>query len=238
MDENKSPGEDDPGVTVWHDHDLEGLRRLREPFPASAVGKLPKGGTTLDYVGHAAVTDRLLEVDPLWDWQPAAFTDAGLPKIVIDGNQAVLWIRLTVCGVTRLGVGICSVNAFELEKQLISDALRNAAMRFGVALDLWSKEPLHDVDEGPAVRGRTTPAPKALIDEIVAKAGMLDDAGNASMKAFKEALGLSTVSEANADQAKAMIAHIDHIVAGMLKSGPAEPDLAPEPEPDEQPEPA
>ena len=32
---------------------------------------------------------------------------------------------------------------FELEKQLISDAIRNAAMRFGVALDLWAKEDLH-----------------------------------------------------------------------------------------------
>ena len=34
-------------------------------------------------------------------------------------------------------------DAFEVHKQLISDALRNAAMRFGVALDLWSKEDLH-----------------------------------------------------------------------------------------------
>jgi hypothetical protein len=37
---------------------------LRKPFPAESIGKLPKGGAMLDYVGHAAVTDRLLAVDP------------------------------------------------------------------------------------------------------------------------------------------------------------------------------
>jgi hypothetical protein len=48
-----------------------------------------------------------------------------------------LWIKLTICGVTRLGVGD-GKNA----KEVIGDAIRNAAMRFGVALDLWAKENL------------------------------------------------------------------------------------------------
>src|SRR5699024_2940083 len=39
---------------------------LRRPFPPESVGRLPKGGVMLDYVGHAAVTDRLLTVDPEW----------------------------------------------------------------------------------------------------------------------------------------------------------------------------
>lgn len=115
---------------------------LLEPFPKEQVGKLPKGGAMLDFVGHAAVTKRLLTVDPEWTWEPVAFDDRGLPAVSIEGNDAVLWIRLTVCGMTRLGVGIASAKSFELEKQLISDAIRNAAMRFGVALDLWSKEDL------------------------------------------------------------------------------------------------
>ena len=37
---------------------------LRKPFPKESIGKLPKGNAMLDYVGHAAVTDRLLTVDP------------------------------------------------------------------------------------------------------------------------------------------------------------------------------
>lgn len=146
---------------------LDVLARLRAPFPAEAIGKLPKstckdctdnrgtcnrhpdkfrctvcgnwhseGSMHIDYVGHADVTARLLEVDPTWTWEPAHRDPAtGEPSIFAsmdrDGN---LWIRLTVGGVTRLGVGD-GKNA----KERIGDALRNAAMRFGVALDLWAK---------------------------------------------------------------------------------------------------
>lgn len=106
---------------------------LRKPFPAESVGKLPKGGQMLDYVGHAAVTDRLLTVDPDWSWEPFAIGPDGLPAM--QGQN--LWIRLTVCGVTRIGVG-----DGKSAKECIGDAIRNAAMRFGVALDLWAKENL------------------------------------------------------------------------------------------------
>ena len=58
-----------------------------------------------------------------------------------------LWIRLTVCGVTRLGFGDAQdkkgPNAI---KEMIGDALRNAAVRFGAALDLWHKGDLHIED--------------------------------------------------------------------------------------------
>lgn len=152
------------------------FEQLREPFPKDVVGILPKpykrdspkgkcnecGGyhglpaAHLDYVGHAAVTDRLLTVDPMWTWEPmhrqidsaalAAALASGSPECVRlliensppaldrDGN---LWIRLTVNGVTRPGVGD-GPNM----KERIGDALRNAAMRFGVALSLWSKDEL------------------------------------------------------------------------------------------------
>lgn len=127
----------------------ETAKALRAPFSADAIGKLPKGGTQLDYVGHAAVTDRLLTVDPEWVWEPVAWDADGTPLIRYGAKEATLWIRLTICGVTRLGVGSVAVSAFEVEKQLIGDALRNAAMRFGVALDLWSKEPIHEPEVPP-----------------------------------------------------------------------------------------
>jgi hypothetical protein len=118
---------------------------LREPFPPELIDKLPKGGTTLDYVGHAAVTDRLLKADPQWNWEPLALDEHGLPAFTRNSSgQAVgLWIKLTIGGVTRLGCGTVAPGAFDAEKQLIGDALRNAAMRFGVALDLWSKSDLY-----------------------------------------------------------------------------------------------
>lgn len=107
---------------------------LRKPFPKESIGQLPKGGVMLDYVGHAAVTDRLLTVDPNWSWEPLAIGPDGLPAYDRSGN---LWIKLTICGVTRLGVG-----DGKNPKEVIGDAIRNAAMRFGVALDLWAKENL------------------------------------------------------------------------------------------------
>ena len=167
------------------------LRELRTPFEAEVVGKLPRvickacsegrcgdhqkakcdecgnyistRHIHIDYVGHADVTDRLLSVDPEWDWQPKA-TDpdpdllkaalaSGDPEIVRqvienappkfeedrNGNPVGLWIKLTVGGKTRLGFGSCPSNQNDAAKVLIGDALRNAAMRFGVALDLWAK---------------------------------------------------------------------------------------------------
>ncbi len=138
---------------------------LRAPFPPAAVGKLPRrsqGQTVwLDYVGHAAVTDRLLKADPEWTWEPFAITDDGRPLIITRGDTLSMWIRLTVCGVTRIGVGTVQATAFDAEKQLIGDAIRNAAMRFGVALDLWSKEELPGIDTG-ASSGSSEPQGPAV----------------------------------------------------------------------------
>lgn len=167
------------------------LKALRAPFPADYVGKLPRITCTncsrgncgehkkascrecgnyiserhihLDYVGHADVTSRLLDVDPEWQWAPQATDpdpetlkaamasgDAEIVRAVIanapprferdqNGNPVRLWMNLTVGGVTRPGVGSCPSNQADAEKVLIGDALRNAAMRFGVAVDLWAK---------------------------------------------------------------------------------------------------
>lgn len=61
----------------------EAAAALREPFPPEAIGKLPKAGLMLDYVGHAATTDRLLQVDPSWTWEPMALDGDGLPLSLI-----------------------------------------------------------------------------------------------------------------------------------------------------------
>jgi len=147
-----------------------GLALLRKEFDPNQISKLPKpsksqtdevksdyrkgircqicGGwhhkdvVHLDYVGHAALTNRLLDCDESWFWEPVAFDQqTGLPKLDSNGG---LWIRLTVCGVTRLGYGHPDgKSGGDAIKESIGDALRNAAMRFGAALDLWHKGDLH-----------------------------------------------------------------------------------------------
>lgn len=123
----------------------DALAKLREPFPAHQISYLPKGGVKLAYVGHAALTDRLLDTDSAWTWEPLALDERGLPALDEVGG---LWIKLTVCGVTRLGYGDAGQKkGGDAMKERIGDALRNAAMRFGAALDLWHKGDLHGPEE-------------------------------------------------------------------------------------------
>ena len=117
--------------------DVKALAKLREPFPANQIGKLPKGGIQLDFVGHGFITQRLLDVDPAWNWEPVALDANGLPLLDEFGG---LWIKLTVAGITRLGYGDAGGRKGpDATKVAIGDALRNAGMRFGLALDLWCK---------------------------------------------------------------------------------------------------
>lgn len=131
------------------------LQALRTPFPPEKISRKPKGGAMLDYVGHADITERLLDIDPEWNWQPCRWHE-GVPEFERDksGKPIGLWIRLTVCGVTRLGYGSVESTAFDAEKQLIGDALRNAAMRFGVALELWSKTERNTAASAPPVKAQ------------------------------------------------------------------------------------
>lgn len=150
----------------------QALKKLREPFTKESISKLPKPTKAqtdevkadykkgvrcdicgawhhpkvvhFDYVGHAALTDRLLSVDPLWNWEPLAMDDKGLPLRDSDGG---MWIKLTVCGITRLGYGDAEQKKGPAAtKEVIGDSLRNAAMRFGCALDLWHKGDLPSDD--------------------------------------------------------------------------------------------
>lgn len=126
-----------------------GLSLLRDPFPAHQISKLPKptkqqteevkadfkkgircpvcqawhhpSVVHLDYVGHAALTDRLLDADAAWQWEPLAVTADGLPRFDESGG---LWIKLTVCGTTRLGYGHAGdKQGGDAVKEIIGDCL-------------------------------------------------------------------------------------------------------------------
>lgn len=173
--------------------DLDVLKKLAEPFADEDVNLRPQpvqkddrakgtcnpgssfsadgvycGGwhaksVHLDYVGHAVLTARLLEIDPLWDWEPLAYTETGLPQFDADGG---LWIKLTVGGITRLGYGSADgKKGGNAVKEIIGDALRNAAMRRGAALDLWKKTDKRDAQ----VKLGAQPTPTAAVDEATVR---------------------------------------------------------------------
>ena len=184
------------------------LSRLRAHFDDGVIGKLPKvtcgqcskgqcgnhkkekcrecgawistAHIHIDYVGHADVTDRILDVDPAWSWKPqatdpdpaalkAAIESGNLDivRMVIEnappkferasnGNPVGLWIWLTIGGETKAGYGSCPATQMDAEKVLIGDALRNAGMRFGIATYLWAKGERQDpTAENPAGEGGT-----------------------------------------------------------------------------------
>ncbi|MCR2034121.1 hypothetical protein [Adlercreutzia mucosicola] len=149
-------------LSIWQEQQLA---RLREPFPddvvqlkpvyvgeydvndegkrfvpPSAVQLCPRCGKMhalpakhFRYIGHALVTERLNEVDPSWSMHPMAVRDSGEP--ITTGG---LWIRLRVCGVEKIGFGDAGGKTGpDAIKEMIGDAIRNAAMRFGCGLAMW-----------------------------------------------------------------------------------------------------
>lgn len=222
-----------------------GLALLRAPFPANQISKLPKesraqaddrkarkqgcvvwkcpecGGahhkdaTHLDYVGHAALTDRLLDCDPHWYWEP--YVADGLPNA---GNG--MWIKLHVCGQSQIGYGHADgKQGGDAIKEIIGDALRNAAMRFGAALDLWHKGDLHlDESEEPAPAKPAEPLSDAqwmIISDLIGQT-------NTDAKAFCDYYKIKSVKElpaAQFDRARAMLNKKLQQIAAEIEGAPS-----------------
>jgi hypothetical protein len=121
------------------------FKALREPF--DHVQKVKKEwvnrkgehkSITLDYISHAVVTDRLLQVDPEYTFTPLLDND-GRPIVVLDGlapgDVIGVWGRLEILGtsVVEFCGGTNLLDAY-------SRCLCRAAMRRGVALDLWIRD--------------------------------------------------------------------------------------------------
>ena len=122
----------------------------------SIVGKLPRGGITLDFVGHAEITRILIDVDVNWNWSPVEIIN-GRPAINETNGMATMWGYLTIHGKTMIGVGSVRSDKPDLDKELIGDFLRNASMRFGICLSLWSKSEWEEhPPAAPKVNGKVS----------------------------------------------------------------------------------
>lgn len=221
MEENKTTSAEE------NKNILSKLELLRKPFEKHQISYRPKFNNKdakkeecrlcgqyhaganlesehLEYVGHAALTDRLLSVDLFWTWEPLSFTSEGLPRFDSSGG---LWIKLTILGLTRLGYGNAQLSTFKevgsREKEVIGDALRNAAMRFGAALDLWHKGDLHkeEQDEDVADKNKQEvlpPESKKIPTEIPNMAPKIEETKQQKMDKFFVSLGLSKMQASSA----------------------------------------
>lgn len=128
---------------------IAALAHLGHPFDRKQISKLPatEKRPALDYVNHAHVTNRLNQYAPDWSYTlDEVFTQAG-----------ECWVRgtMTILGASRVEFGK-GKNPLEATSHFI----RRAAMRFGVATDLWAKEDLEDF-EASAANPSTSPAADA-----------------------------------------------------------------------------
>lgn len=127
---NGATAEDEPETTFPLDSFKDASRHLRRPFTAAAVKfkvqatwpkDNPSGGLIVAYIDARLAVERLnLLVPHLWH-------DAYRPV----GNGQ-MWCDLTVDGITRSDVGEGQ------GKGLVSDALKRAAVKFGIGVSLYA----------------------------------------------------------------------------------------------------
>jgi hypothetical protein len=157
-------------------------RNLRRDFDPAQIGHTDKGFGPVDTINHAHVTNRLNEAAPGWTYELTRFIEAngymapapsgemrnGKPVMVFvaDPNgplhlMAVFgWME--VGGVRRWEVGeVENVTTYGDEmKKAISDFVKRGAMRFGVGISLWAKEPL---EESAGTTGTSAAPPQQVV---------------------------------------------------------------------------
>ncbi len=103
------------------------------------VGTIQRSGVDLSFIGHADITRILLDVDPMWSWEPIEWVN-GQPAIHVENGIATMWGRLTLLGKTMICVGSAKADKAEYAKEIVGDLIRNGSMRFGIGISLWSKQ--------------------------------------------------------------------------------------------------
>jgi len=112
--------------------------QLKAPFSAREVKLKPQSvdkerckALALPYIDARAVQDRLDHVVGPGDWSDSY-------QVVAAGNRLAVICRLTVLGVTKEGIGEPGgTPGEEAIKSAESDALKRAAVKFGVARYLY-----------------------------------------------------------------------------------------------------
>lgn len=115
---------------------------LARPFPAEALRERKGGGgRTFTYIGHDTATRRLIEAtDNAYDWHLTNTIfreDGGRTTMIVSG---MLCIEGLGC---REGTGVQAIQPNGGEDQYKgaeSDAIKRAAMRFGMAIDLYGED--------------------------------------------------------------------------------------------------
>ena len=120
---------------------------------------------TVDYIEWHTVADILDETAPNWAHS--------VKDIRVVGDFITVTVAITIDGVTREGIGTGSARSEMGIKKAEHDALKRAAVKFGIARDLYKKEfDAFEGDETPDVEAAKFPADpvaKTLSDMVTTK---------------------------------------------------------------------
>jgi hypothetical protein len=144
------------------------LRALRQPIDSRLIksreGWTDRQGNThwVEYIEWHTVADILDRVAP--DWSHAV---RNLTQI---GDVVAVTASITIDGVTREGVGTGPADTETGIKKAEHDALKRAAVKFGIARDLYRRESdVIDENNGIAPSVARDPRPKTLGDLVTPK---------------------------------------------------------------------
>jgi len=158
---------------------------------------------TVDYVEWHTVADVLDRTAPNWAH--------AVKDIRSIGDFVVVTVAITIDGVTREGIGTGSARSETGIKKAEHDALKRAAVKFGIARDLYKRD-IDAVGPEPASEFPADPIAKTLADMVTTKQlGMIRAvAREAAVDADKECLDILNcrVSELSRKAASALIDHL------------------------------
>jgi hypothetical protein len=147
------------------------LRELRKHVDPNLVrqreGWRDRNGNarTVDYIEWHTVADILDETAPNWAHS--------VKDIRTFGDVIAVTVAISINGITREGIGTGNVNSEMGIKKAEHDALKRAAVKFGIARDLYKKEfDAFDNDEAKEVETPqfpSDPVAKTLSDMVTTK---------------------------------------------------------------------
>jgi len=171
------------------------LNKLSQPLPANQIknrfGWTGKQGEAhyVDYVEWFTVADILDRECPEW-----SHTVKNIQQI---GDFAVCTVALTIDGVTREGVGTGEAHSEMGIKGAESDALKRAAVKFGVARGLYKEDEVEGAHQERKAQAFTSSRGPASIKEPLAHD--LDDLVTprqlVAIQAISKALGIDADEE-------------------------------------------
>jgi hypothetical protein len=143
------------------------LNTLRRPIDPRLIktreGWTDRHGIThwVEYIEWHTVADILDRVTPNWSH--------AVRNITQIGDVVAVTAAITIDGVTREGVGTGAAETETGIKKAEHDALKRAAVKFGIARDLYQRESEVIEEDGIAPAIQRDPRPKTLNDLVTPK---------------------------------------------------------------------